>query len=39
MSSQSMPLTEALIELSYAKDWTEQTTAWYKKRLGAFIKW
>jgi site-specific recombinase XerD len=34
-----MQLRDAVIELGYAKDWTEQTRVWYKKRLGAFIKW
>ena len=34
-----MQLEDALLELRYSKDWTPQTTEWYRKRLGAFIRW
>jgi site-specific recombinase XerD len=34
-----MQLHAVLIELSYAKDWTEQSRKWFTSRLNAFISW
>lgn len=34
-----MQLEDACTELRYTKDWTPQTTAWYARRLGAFVAW
>jgi site-specific recombinase XerD len=34
-----MLLADACTELQYAKDWSQQTTLWYTKRLGLFLRW
>jgi len=34
-----MQLTAALVEFGYAKDHTPASRAWYKSRLGAFVRW
>jgi site-specific recombinase XerD len=34
-----MELAAALTELTYAKDWTPASRAWYASRLGAFVAW
>jgi len=34
-----MQLAAALVEFGYAKDHTPASRAWYKSRLGAFIRW
>jgi hypothetical protein len=34
-----MELADAFTELSYAKDWSPSSHAWYTSRLGAFMAW
>ena len=34
-----MLVTDAVIELRYAKDWTKESTRWYSGRLKLFINW
>jgi hypothetical protein len=34
-----MLLTDAVVELRYAKDWTKESARWYSGRLRLFLDW